>query len=54
MFGAATAPPGLIKRSYPTRTTLFGDGGYAGRKLVVAVAHVDWLTIEIIRRFAPD
>jgi len=45
--------PGLIERScdaYPTLTRLFADGGYAGQKLEAAVAHIDRLTIEIIRR----
>ncbi|RYF11807.1 MAG: hypothetical protein EOO77_18635 [Oxalobacteraceae bacterium] len=43
----------LIKRSceaLPTFTKLFADGGYAGQKLKAAVAHIDRLTIEIIRR----
>jgi len=45
--------PGLIERScdlYPTLTRLYADGGYAGQKLGAAVAHIDRLTIEIIRR----
>ncbi len=45
--------PGLIKRScdaYPTLTRLFTDGDYAGQKLEAAVAHIDRLTIEIIKR----
>ena len=45
--------PGLIERScdaYPTLVRLFADGGYAGQKLETAVAHIDRLTIEIIRR----
>ena len=45
--------PGLIERScdaYPTLTKLFADGGYAGQKLEAAVAHIDRLTIEIIKR----
>jgi len=45
--------PGLIERScdaFPTLTKLFADGGYAGQKLEAAVAHIDRLTIEIIRR----
>ncbi|WP_267383533.1 transposase, partial [Sphingomonas sp. GC_Shp_2] len=36
--------------AYPTLTRLFADGGYAGQKLEAAVAHIDRLTIEIIRR----
>ena len=45
--------PDLIERScdaYPTLTRLFADGGYAGQKLEMAVAHIDRLTIEIVRR----
>ena len=45
--------PCLIERScetYPTLTKLFADGGYAGQKLEAAVAHIDRLTIDIIRR----
>jgi len=45
--------PGLIERcceTYPTLTKLFADGGYAGKKLEAAVAHIDRLAIEIIRR----
>jgi transposase len=45
--------PCLIERScdgYPTLTRLYADGGYAGQKLEAAVAHIDRLTIEIIRR----
>ncbi len=29
---------------------LYADGGYSGQKLKAAVAHIDRLTIEIIRR----
>lgn len=45
--------PGHVWRAditYPILTTLFTDGGYAGQKLEVAVAYIDRLTIEIIRR----
>lgn len=45
--------PGLIERScdaYPTLIKLFADGSYAGQKLEAAVAHIDRLTIEIIKR----
>jgi transposase len=45
--------PGLIERSsdaYPTLIRLYADGGYAGQKLEAAVAHIDRLMIEIIRR----
>ena len=43
----------LIKRSckaLPTLTKLFADRGDVGQKLEAAVAHIDQLTIEIIRR----
>ncbi len=46
--------PGLIERScdaYPTLIRLYADGGYVGQKLEAAVAHIDRLTIEIIRRY---
>ena len=45
--------PGLIERScdaYPTLTRQFAGCGHAGQKLEAAVAHIDRLTIEIIRR----
>ncbi len=45
--------PGLVERcreTYPMLARLFADGGYAGRKLEAAVAHIDRLTIEIIKR----
>jgi len=45
--------PDLIERScdaYPTLIRLYADGGYAGQKIEAAVAHIDRLTIEIIRR----
>ncbi len=44
--------PGLIERScdaYPALIRLYADGGYSGQKLKAAVAHIDRLTIEIIR-----
>ncbi|MBJ6123450.1 transposase [Sphingomonas mollis] len=45
--------PGRIERScdtHPAIIRLLADGGYAGQKLRAAVAHIDRLTIEIIRR----
>jgi transposase len=45
--------PGLIDRAcetYPTLVKLFADGGYAGKKLEAAVAHIDRLSIDIIKR----
>ncbi|CAM1656352.1 Transposase IS4-like domain [Bartonella choladocola] len=40
----------LTKESYPMMTKLFADGGYAGKKLATAVAHIKNLAIEIVRR----
>lgn len=45
--------PGLIERcrdAYPSLTRFFADGGYAGPKLQTAIAHLDRLAMEIIRR----
>jgi len=45
--------PGLIERScevYPTLTKLSADGDYARPTPEAAVAHIDRLTIEIIRQ----
>jgi len=45
--------PDLIERTcmnYPTVKKLFADGGYAGEKLAKAVAHIEALAIEIIKR----
>lgn len=45
--------PELIKRcrdAYPSLSRLFADGGYAGQKLQAAIAHLDCLAIEIIKR----
>lgn len=45
--------PGLIERcrdAYPSLARFFADGGYAGQKLQTAIAHLDRLAIEIIRR----
>lgn len=45
--------PGLIDRTcgtYPTLLKLFADGGYAGQKLETAIAHINRLSIDIIKR----
>lgn len=45
--------PDLIARTcnnYPTVKKLFADGGYAGEKLATAVAHIEALAIEIVKR----
>lgn len=45
--------PGLIERcrdAYPSLARCFADGGYAGQKLETAIAHLDRLAIEIIKR----
>lgn len=45
--------PSLIERvreGYPLLARLFADGGYAGDKLASAVAHIEKLAIEIVRR----
>ncbi len=45
--------PDLIERcrdAYPSLVRFFADGGYAGPKLEAAIAHLDRLAIEIIRR----
>jgi transposase len=45
--------PDLIERcrdAYPTLGRFFADGGYAGQKLAAAIAHIDRLVIEIVRR----
>ncbi|WP_025090377.1 IS5/IS1182 family transposase [Brucella intermedia] len=43
----------LINRTcdnYPAVKKLFADGGYAGEKLTTAVAHIEALAIEIVKR----
>ena len=43
----------LIERcrdAYPSLSRFFADGGYAGQKLAAAIAHIDHLAIEIVRR----
>ncbi|MDJ0276262.1 IS5 family transposase [Sphingomonas sp. 2R-10] len=45
--------PDLIERcrdAYPSLGRFFADGGYAGPKLEAAIAHLDRLAIETIRR----
>ncbi|WP_082463710.1 IS5 family transposase [Sphingomonas sp. Leaf17] len=45
--------PDLIERcrdAYPSLSRCFADGGYAGQKLATAIAHIDRLVIEIVRR----
>ena len=45
--------PSLIERcrdAYPSLARFFADGGYAGQKLETAIAHLDRLAIEIIKR----
>lgn len=47
------AAPGLLERcrdAYPSLTRFFADGGYAGPKLETAIAHIDRLAIEIVKR----
>ena len=45
--------PGLIqttRESYPTLARVFADGGYAGKKLEAAIAHITDLALEIVKR----
>lgn len=45
--------PELIERcrdAHPSLARLFADGGYAGQKLKTAIAHLDRLAVEIVRR----
>lgn len=45
--------PDLIERcrdAHPSLVRLFADGGYAGPKLENAIAHIDRLAIEIVKR----
>ena len=45
--------PGLIEivtESFPTLEKLFADGGYAGEKLEAALAHIEGLALEIVKR----
>ena len=45
--------PDLIERcrdAYPSLARVFDDGGYAGQKLETAIAHLDRLAIQIVKR----
>ena len=45
--------PDLTERcpdAYLSLSRLFADGGYTGQKLEVAIAHLDCLAVEIIKR----
>lgn len=45
--------PDLIGRcrdAYPSLARIFADGGYAGQKLEAAIAHLDRLAIQIVKR----
>lgn len=47
------AAPGLLERcrdAYPSLVRFFADGGYAGTKLETAIAHIDRLAVEIVKR----
>ncbi|WP_230772359.1 IS5 family transposase [Sphingomonas sp. Leaf4] len=47
------AAPGLLERcrdAYPSLVRFVADGGYAGPKLENAIAHIDRLAIEIVKR----
>ena len=39
-----------VRDSYPSLVKLFADGGYAGEKLRTAVAHIESLAIDIVKR----
>jgi hypothetical protein len=39
-----------VKQSYPSLVKFFADGGYAGDKLASAIAHVEDIVIEIVKR----
>jgi len=39
-----------LRQSYPSLVKLFADGGYAGEKLSAAIAHIEGLAIEIVKR----
>ena len=39
-----------MRDSYPSLVKLFADGGYAGEKLRTAVAHIESLAIDIVKR----
>ena len=45
--------PGLIESvrdNFPALARIFADGGYAGKKLAAAIAHLGGLALEIVRR----
>jgi transposase len=45
--------PGLIeivKDNFPSLARIFADGGYAGEKLATAIAHIDGIALEIVKR----
>ncbi len=39
-----------VRDSYPWVVKLFADGGYAGEKLRAAIAHIESLAIDIVKR----
>src|ERR1700722_2251095 len=39
-----------VRQTYPSLVKLFADGGYAGEKLSAAIAHIEGLAIEIVKR----
>jgi transposase len=39
-----------IAQDYPSVTKIFADGGYAGEKLQTALAHIENLALEIVKR----
>jgi transposase len=41
---------GIVKEGFPTLAKLFADGGYAGAKLDRALAHIEGLALEIVKR----
>lgn len=45
--------PDLLERcrdAYPSLSRCFANGGHAGRKLAIAIAHIDRFVIEIVQR----
>jgi transposase len=39
-----------VRQTYPSLVKLFADGGYAGEKLSAAIAHIEGLAMEIVKR----
>jgi len=39
-----------VRQTYPSLVKLFADGGYAGEKLSTAIAHIEGLAMEIVKR----